>query len=316
MNNQHPNPLGFTRRSFLSALGTLFPYSEASPAPAPPSAPRSLSLPHISLGRFRISRLIAGGNPMRGFSHSSAKLSRHMLEYFTPERIAQFLLTCQHQGITAFQSSYSDTVRDGVQRARDQGCSIHFLCLSSPRHATFEQVLPLKPIAISHHGAVTDPLFREGKHQQVHDYVKKVHDLGLLAGVSTHDPDNLARMEDWGWEVDFYMTCFYNLTRTRDELRQLLGGEEVLGEVFLRSDPERMTRRIREVGKPCLAFKILAAGRLAEDRKTLEEAFAYAFRSIKPSDAVIVGMYPVFSDEVAEDAELTRRYGVASGRVS
>jgi len=269
------------------------------------------TLPGVELGRHRISRLIAGGNPMRGFSHSSKKLSQHMLDYFTAPQITKFLLHCEQEGITTFQSSYSATVRDGLVGAWERGSRIQFLCLTSDRQKDLAEVLRLKPIAICHHGGVTDSLFRAGQPETVHDFVKRVHDSGVLAGISTHNPDYLARMEDAGWEHDLYMTCLYNLTRTEEELEAMLR-HRVLGEVFLASDPPRMIARIRQCSKPCLAFKILASGRLSETQRDLEEAFRFAYASIKPTDAVIVGMYPVFSDEVAEDAALARRYSKAS----
>ncbi len=277
-------------------------------APLAAAAEAGHSMPRIAIGKHSVSRLIAGGNPMRGFSHSSLKLSRHMMEYYTAARIAEFLLHCEKYGINTFQSSYSDTVRDGILGAREKGSRIQFICLASPRHAPLEKILPLEPIAICHHGAVTDPAFRKGEAGRVHDYVKRVHDAGVLAGVSTHNPDNLARMEDAGWETDLYMTCFYYMTRPKQELWKLLGGERVLGEVFVASDRDRMTTRIRQVRKPCLAFKILAAGRLSERKESLEKAFRYAYASIKKTDACIVGMYNYFSDEVAEDAGLARKY--------
>ncbi len=266
-------------------------------------------LPAVPLGEKRISRLIAGGNPMRGFSHSSKKLSQHMLDYFSAAQVTRFLLRCEELGITTFQSSYSETVRDGLLGAWERGSRIQFICLTSERHNDLREVLPLKPIAVCHHGGVTDALFRGGQAARVHDFVKKVHDAGLLAGISTHNPDNVARIEEGGWENDFYMTCFYHMTRTEEELLALLG-HRVLGEVFVASDPPRMIARIRQVTKPCLAFKILAAGRLSETPRDLEEAFRYAYAGIKPGDAVIVGMYPVFSDEIAEDAALARKYAL------
>ena len=66
---------------------------------------------------------------------------------------------------------------------------------------------------MAHHGGVTDRLFSDGKRKQVHDYVKEAHDRGVLAGVSAHNPDCINRVADEGWEVDFFMTCFYFLTR-------------------------------------------------------------------------------------------------------
>lgn len=293
------NELG--RRDFLTGAAGAGWAVKAGAAPK--------SLPTIELGKYRVSRLVAGGNPMRGFSHSSKKLSQHMLDYFTAPQITKFLLRCEEEGITTFQSSYSETVRDGLLGAWERGSRIQFICLTSERHKDLAEALRLKPIAICHHGGVTDSLFRSGEFEKVHDFIKKVHDAGVMAGVSTHNPDHVARIEEAGWEHDLYMTCFYQMTRTDEELLTLLG-HRVLGEVFVASDPPRMAARIRQARKPCLAFKILAAGRLSETRRELEEAFRYAYANIKPTDAVIVGMYPVFSDEIAEDTALARKYGL------
>jgi hypothetical protein len=61
-----------------------------------------------------------------------------------------------------------------------------------------------------------------------------------------------------------------------------------------------------------LGFKILAAGRLANDQNSVREAFRFAFQNIKPTDGVIVGMYPRFFDEIRANAQYAREYGKAS----
>jgi hypothetical protein len=232
-----------------------------------------------------------------------------MVQYFTRERTTEFILHCEKQGITTWQTSYSPKVRDALRAAREQGSKIQLIMLASAKQDdSFAEILAMKPIAIVHHGSVTDAGFHAGKPQVVHDYVKRVHDAGLLAGVSTHNPDFVARVEDSAWENDFYMTCLYNVTRTRDELQKMTGAVP-LGELFLASDPQRMTARVREVKKPCLAFKILAAGRASGTAEGVENAFAFAYRNIKPRDGVIVGMFPILHDEVKQDADLARRFG-------
>jgi hypothetical protein len=57
-----------------------------------------------------------------------------------------------------------------------------------------------------------------------------------------------------------------------------------------------------------LGFKILAAGRLCNNRASMDAAFQFAFANIKKSDGVIVGMFPILTDEIAEDAALARKY--------
>ncbi len=306
------------RRLFLNRMvgvglatagGSMLLGSAKSATAAPEDA-----LPTVQLGKKRVTRLIVGGNPIGGFSYGTAKLTKHMLSYFTVERTTDFLLHCEKQGITTFQCNYSQVVRDALLAARERGSRMQFILLASGFEKGIpKETLALEPIAICHHGGATDTLFQSGKSEVVRDFVKRVHDAGFLAGVSTHNPDHLARVEDSAWENDFYMTCFYHLTRTPEELQRIVTEqlvEQTLGEVlFFAKDPERMTKRIREVKKPCLGFKILAAGRLCKKPEALEQAFAIAYKSIKPIDAVIVGMYPVFSDEVAEDVSLSRKYG-------
>ncbi len=254
-----------------------------------------------------VTRLVAGYNPIGGHSHSTRKLAQHMRSYFTVGRTADFLLHCEEEGINTWQGDYTEEVRDALRAARDRGSKMQWICLTSERHANLKEALALKPIAVVHHGGVTDRMFHDGEPEKAHDFVKKVHDAGVLAGISTHNPDHLAKVEDAGWENEFYMTCFYNITRPVEEIQKRVG-DRVVGELYLASDPLKMTERIRQVKRPCLAFKILAAGRLCKNKVSVERAFAYAYANIKSTDAVIVGMYPVFSDEVQEDADLARKY--------
>jgi hypothetical protein len=258
------------------------------------------ALPTIRLGPHRITRLIAGGNPVGGFGHSVPNMSRHMLEYFTLERTIEFLERCEREGINTWQFDHMEKPNAALRTVRGRGSKLNFICLHAerPRDAPIKTVIAdMNPIAIVHHGGVTDSMFRSGKSGQVRDFVKKVHDHGVLAGVSSHCPDNVKRMADEGWENDLFMTCFYYVTRPREEQQKLLG-KVAVDEPFFESDPVEMIEVIRQVNKPCLAFKILAAGRLCSSQESVEKAFKFAFERIKPSDAVIVGMYPRFEDEV------------------
>ena len=293
----------------LAASGLARQSAGAQEAEAEPAAD---PLPTIALGEHRVTRLVAGYNPIGGHSHTTLNMARHMREYFTAEQTAEFLLQCERQGINTWQYDHTDKVLGALRIARDRGCGIQLICLHAERghDAPLEEVMKQKPIAIVHHGGVTDGLFRGGKSSQVHDFVKKVHDAGALAGVSAHNPDNIKRIADEGWENDLFMTCFYYVTRPRDQMQKELG-KVTVGEPFFESDPDDMTRVIREVKQPCLGFKILAAGRSCWSRPSVENAFKYAFANIKPTDAVIVGMFPRYADEVAENAEHTRKHGGA-----
>jgi hypothetical protein len=132
-------------------------------------------------------------------------------------------------------------------------------------------------------------------------------------GVSTHMPAVIDVIESKGWDVDFYMACVYERHRSAADLEKLLGQVPIpVGEVYLSQDPPRMFKAIRQTRRPCLAFKILAAGRLSERKQWVEQAFRQTFESIKPNDAAIVGIYDRYSDQPAEDAEYVRRFSPLS----
>ncbi len=59
-------------------------------------------------------------------------------------------------------------------------------------------------------------------------------------------------------------------------------------------------------------YKVLAAGRRIGTPAEVRQAFETAFENIKPTDAVIVGMYQQFGDQVGENVALVR--SLAAGR--
>jgi hypothetical protein len=317
--NDHPDVTG--RRQFLSRLplavtGSALVLSEAakgenvSSVQAGPPAP---PLPTIRLGEHRVSRLIAGWNPVAGYSYMGPFMDRHMREYFTAERTVEFLLSCERNGITAWQLDHGEKALAAVRTLRERGSKMQFLCLHSGRAgaAPIEKVVAdIAPIAIVHHGGATDSLFRDGKSAQVRDFVKRVRDAGVLAGVSAHNPDCIKRIADEGWPVDLFMTCFYYLTRPPEELQKMAPAAalHIAHYSFFASDPLKMTEVARQVDQPCLGFKILAAGRRCGQKQAVAEAFKFAFEHLKPTDGAIVGMYPRFQDQVRENAQHARQF--------
>ena len=270
-------------------------------------------MPTIQLGEHRISRLVAGWNPIGGHSHTTWNMAQFMREYFTVERTVEFLQNCERLGITAWQFSHTEKGVAALQKLKESGSKMKFISLHAERpgfDAPIKQVVDeTGPIAMVHHGGVTDAKFRAGRGQEVRDFVKKVHDHGLLAGVSAHNPDNIKQIADEGWENDLFMTCFYYVTRPREQQEEKLG-KVTVGEPFFESDPVDMTAVARQVDQPCLGFKILAAGRSCWQPRKVEQCFQFAFENLKPIDGVIVGMFPVYRDEVADNAKYARKYGV------
>jgi hypothetical protein len=303
------------RREFLleiTAAAAGSPLIRAEMGRAEQTASPAPLLPTINLGEHKITRLIVGSNPISGYSYMGPILDQHMKEYFTPERIVEFLWKCEQEGINAHQFSRPEEMSSVFRKLRERGSKMKFICLHAggPESTPVEKVVrDTQPIAIVHHGGVTDRLFREGKSSQVHDFVKRVRDAGVLAGVSAHNPDCIKQIADEGWPVDFFMACFYYLTRTPEELEKMPPVVTVeVSYSFFASDPMAMTKVIRQVNQPCLGFKILAASRICSHQQKIEAAFKFAFENLKPTDGVIVGMYPRYQDQISQNAEYTCKF--------
>jgi hypothetical protein len=291
------------RRDFLgSAAGLAVGLGSSRPAGA--AIDSQFPLPTVKFKDHRITKLIIGSNPFYGYSHFNGMLDKFMSEYMTQTTRINILKSAEAAGINTWQVHYNDPTVADWKRYRAEGGKMNVLLLSDfalhKDWSLLKEVAKLKPIGVAHHGGRTDDRFRAGQMDKVHDFVRAVHDAGLNAGVSTHNPAVVAYIEDKGWDNDYYMTCMYRLTRTEEETRREFG-EAPLGEPFMENDPDRMLKMVRKTGKMCFAFKLMGAGRLTDDPESIQAAFRRVLSQIKPGDAVIVGMCPKFQDEVNQN---------------
>jgi hypothetical protein len=308
---------GTCRREFLKTAGALAAavavvgQAKAEVAATGPAKAEEAGLPRIRLGKHSISRLICGANPFGAGSHLSVFVNHAMRSYYTPEQILKTLRRCTQVGINCFQSGRGPHF-DIYRRLTDEGVKMHFLALGAPDRDSVRHLRELSQggcIGVAHHGELTDGLFKSGQLDKVHDYLKQVRDAGLQVGVSTHMPAVVDAIESKGWDLDYYMTCVYERHRSAQDLEKLLGQAPIpVGEVYLPKDPPRMFKAVQQTKRTCLAFKILAAGRLSEHPEWVEQAFRQTLAAIKPGDGIIVGIYDRYSDQPAEDAAFVRRF--------
>ncbi len=302
-----------SRRDFLQhAAGLAACLGTVHESPAAVEAPTGTDplLPTIKLGPHSVTRLILGGNPIYGYSHFNRLFSQHQIDWHTPERVQALLKRCEQAGINCWQNSYAERTLADLDRYRAAGGTMHWLCLGKPDWDQHPEHIELaarhKPIGIAPHGALGERLHRTGKLDVLTDLLKRIRDQGVLVGLSAHNPALIELAEERDWKVDYYMCCLYYLTRPPEEFRKVLGSDLPLGEIYLRSDPERMFKAIRAAKKPCLAYKVLAAGRRIASKAEIRDCFKTALEHLKPTDGMIVGMYQQFGDQVGENAALVR----------
>jgi hypothetical protein len=311
--NRSLTPNSTSRRDFLQqAAGVATTLSAVTAASATSSTRAELLLPTIKLGKHDVTRLIIGGNPIYGYSHFNRLLNQHQTDWHTPERVIALLKRCEQAGLNCFQNSYAEHSLQDLDRYRADGGSMHWLCLGKPdwdQHPeNIADAAKHKPIGIAPHGSLGDRLHREKKFEVLNDLLKRIRDTGVLVGLSAHNPALVELAEEKGWNVDYYMCSLYNRTRPREELQKLLGNDLPLGEIYLPSDPPRMFKVVQSVKKPCLIYKVLAAGRRIASKAEIRECFKAALDNIKAQDALIVGMYQQFGDQVGDNAALVREF--------
>ena len=297
-----------TRRRFLESAAAL---AALSPAPAHGQGPATRALlPTVKFARQAITRMIVGSNPFYGYSHFNPIFDQTMREWYTQDRKMEVLHACEREGINAWQLHYNDLPMEDFKRYRAEGGRMHLILLADfalmKDPTLLPQVAKLGPLGIAHHGGVTDQRFRGGEKQKIKDFLKAVRDSGVMVGLSTHNPAVVDTAESEAWDIDYYQACLYRVSRTPEEARAEYK-ESCINEIYMEKDPERMCKMIRQTRKPCLAFKLFGAGRTIGSPRQIEAAFRFALSNIKPTDAVIVGMFPRFSDQVRENTAIVRR---------
>lgn len=252
-------------------------------------------LPTIRIGEHEFTRLIVGGNPFSGNSHVNGAMNEEMMNYFTTAKVKETLHRCEECGINTMQLRGDSHIMRILREYRAEGGQMKWIAQTASEFGSHEgnvnQIAKAGAAAIYHHGTTTDALFKAGEYGILLERLAAIRKTGLPVGLGTHMPQVIEYAEEHNWDVDFYMACVYNLSRT-DRVSSAITGIANSGEPFFESDIPVMYSTIRAAKKPCLAFKILGATRRCQTQDTVRAAFDEAFREIKDTDAVVVGMYP------------------------
>ena len=237
-------------------------------------------------------------------------MNRDMHEHFTEQEVVNYLHAVQANGINTLQArgDFHRILywRELFHRA---GGYLYFIAQTasemSDLFSNIRVIAAAGAQAIYHHGSRTDNLWLDGRIDEVEDYLKCMRDTGVQVGIGSHIPEVFDYVENKGWDVDFYMTCFYNLNKVRRESMLVDPFNAGTFEEFNEDDPPRMIKFIQQTTKQCLAFKFLAASRHCRTQEDVKAAFEYVFAQIKPGDATIAGMFPKYEDQIKLNVEHT-----------
>ncbi len=264
-------------------------------------------VPTIPFGPTRISRLIIGDNPIYGYSHFNHLLAQHQIDSNSSEEVMTTLRRAEKAGINAWQNTITERSTADLERYREQGGTIQYFCLSTgswyDHPEGVEEAAKLNPIGMSPHGGIGDRCLREDKLDVLKDLTKRIRATGCQVGVSCHNPRLVEIVEDEDWDVDYFMTALYYLAGASRRFQEQFG-HPPLHEVYLREDRDLMCEVIRKASRPCIAYKVLAAGRAIGSKDQIRSEIRFALENVKSTDSLLIGMYQKLNDQIGENAAM------------
>jgi hypothetical protein len=273
--------------------------SAQDPKPeAPPPSPSSMPMAKIT-EKFRISRIVLGGNLLTHYTHSRDlkyvyKLAAH---YNTEAKVLETLATAEAHGINCLNihnvPKHIDVLR---KHRRERGGKIQWIiCPTSPVQKDMgpykdevRRLVDDGTEAIYLWGVRGDPLAREKKIDLIREAVEFPKTLGVPSGVGCHELEVVKVCEENKIPCDFYIKTFHHHRYPSSKLNY--------DSMWCRN-PEETAAFMETVEKPWIAFKVMAAGAIPP-----QDAFSYALSN--GADAMLVGM---FDFEIAEDVAIAKK---------
>ena len=279
-------------------------------APATPSAPGADgTVPCGKLGEASVSRLICAGNLISGYAHSRDLMyvSKLLKAYFTEEKIMETWALCEQHGINTMIFNPSDRRALEIYRKYlDRGGKIQFIAQLDGKpegmDRCIQEAVDTGATAILLVGNLGDRWSREGEAglAQIRDFVIKVQAHEVPCGVAGHELRTPMVCEKAGIGPDFYMKTFhakdYFSAQRPDQTKDVIDNYGRGGDNYWCQDADETAAFMKDIKKPWLAYKVLAAGALHP-----KQGFRHAFEH--GADFCVVGM---FDFQVAEDASIAR----------
>jgi len=291
---------GTTRREFLQDTALVAAVAAVAGSAdgnrAPTTRPSEI-MPTITLGKLKVSRLILGCNPFFGFAHGNPQGSgSEMKKWYTDERIMSVLDESAGHGVTAaWVPSYPRWIKVWNKYRENGGKMPIWIGQPDNYNQMTEHITACaknggKAICIQ--GICVDKAFSQKKFDLVRKWLDLIHSFGLPAGLATHKPHTHLLAEEKKLPTDFYHQCVYQPENYDPKcLKQALA-------------------TIKQLDKPVVAYKVLAAGRL-EPKK----AFTELLKQIKPKDGLCVGVFPKKNTkEIVENSQLISKLSASKSK--
>jgi hypothetical protein len=303
------NRRSFMKQSFAASAGVLAMNTgqgAEQKGPAIKVEPNSKAkLPMGKIGKLEVSRMLLGGNLLTHYTHSRDlkyvyNLTAH---YNTEDKIHETMAIAEAHGINTLSIHNPPGIVSMLKRYRQRYggkiqwiiCPIAEITDDMKGYADMaKELVDEGSEALYLWGVRSDPLVNQGRMDLVRKAVEIGKDLGVPSGVGAHDLKVIVECEKNNIPADFYIKTFhhhkYPSAPKPNELKTAYN--EVPG--YWCRDPQETIEVMKNVTKPWISFKVMAAGAIPP-----KDAFRYVFEN--GADHTLAGM---FDFEIAEDTKI------------
>jgi hypothetical protein len=281
--------LSLEEKALLAAPGRSKFESRSSPSPA-------ADMPMGKIGKVTISRIFCGGNLISGFAHSRDLIyvSSLLQQYFTDDKVMETFEICESVGInTAILRLDDHCIRIINKYWNNRGGKLQWIAqVKMPP----DDPLSEAKSAIDHgaigayvHGGVADACVAKNRVDLLAKAVEFIKRNGAIAGVGGHSGDVPVACEKASVGVDFYMKTLHSHHYWSAE-------RQPEHDNIWSKTPEKTSEFMKNVDKPWIAYKVMAAGAIPP-----KAAFKFAYEH--GADFICAGM---FDFQVREDVLLAK----------
>jgi len=270
-------------------------------------------LPTGKIGKHEISRLVAGGNLIGGWSHARDLIYADTLfkAYNTEQKVYETLMLAEQAGINTINIGFPSNPLLAKYK-KITGSKIKVISQVHPNldnkklaevgsgtnknlyFANIDKAIDYGVDIIQVQGNWCDWLVRDHKIEVIHEMIEHIRAQGYTAGLAAHSVESLIACADEGIIPDYYMKTMHHDQYWSAHPREYRVPFEVDGKNYLDHNrfhnnmfclfPERTVDFVSKASVPVMGFKVLAAGAIEP-----KDGFKWAYDN--GADFICVGMF-------------------------
>jgi len=261
--------------------------------PYPPLV-KKREIPTGTIGDLTLSRMILGGNVLSRVTHSrDLRYVKNLADHYnTPERILATMRLAEEHGINKIVLHVVKPMLDVYKEHKQRGGTLQLIMF--PVAPIKEDMVEFTQACQEAVDAGAGALYLWGNRSEelldtqpelIKKAVNTMRSFGVPVGVAAHQLRVVESCEQEKIKNDFYVKTFHHLNYPSAKLNY---------DSCWCDDPEKHIEVFSRIGKPWIAYKVMAAGAIPP-----KNALNYAFSN--GADFVFFGM---FDFEIDEDTRL------------